>query len=224
MQCYSKDPTPNGQTSIPIRLQNPALPSLGNPVLPELVEALFLEKRRAIVVFGAPNPVEIAVRLLTSFWPDMRRTFSLCTCALAPRTLEVRSFDLLFAPETVRSRFSDWEGRRIETEARGAAERHRWASVLSHRIFRDLVPNLAEVASLKVLVNSDEEINESIFRLSLLWDELLAAAPRSPAPVLGLIDIAKSRADTASIWKVLRPVVANAIITCWRIPREQGRF
>ena len=206
-------PTNVGSVSIPIGLKVPVLPPLDNLVLSELVEALFLEKRQAIVVFGAPNPVEITVRLLTSFFPDMRSNFSLCTFSLTPRILEVRSFDLQFAPKSVRSRFSDWEGRRIETAPKKTGDRHRWTSVLTHRIFRATVPHLGNPASLKILVNPREKKNEGILRVSLLWDELYEAALKSPPAVLGLIDIANSRGDTTSIWNVLRPVVANAVIT-----------
>ena len=46
---------------------------LDDPVIDELVEALFLEERRSIVVFGTPHAEEIALRLMTALWPSMRR-------------------------------------------------------------------------------------------------------------------------------------------------------
>ena len=69
-------------------------------MLGELVEALFIEERRSIVVFDVENPWDIALRLLASFWPGMRRSFCLCTYALSPRTLRGVPFDLIFAPRT----------------------------------------------------------------------------------------------------------------------------
>ena len=60
------------------------LATVGGSVVEELVEALFLEDREAIVMFGAAHAETIALRLLTALWPRMRRTFSLCTLALAP--------------------------------------------------------------------------------------------------------------------------------------------
>ena len=107
--------------------QTPELAPVNYPALSELVEALFLEKRSAIVVFEAPSSEDVALRLLTAFWPAMRRNFSLCTFALSPRTLSGKSFDLLFAPKSARARFSDWEGRRIEISGKEVGERHRRA-------------------------------------------------------------------------------------------------
>ena len=189
------------------------LAPVDNPALAELVEALFLEKRRAIVVFGVPSPEEVALRLLTAFWPNMRRNFSLCTFALSPRTLAGESFDLLFAPKSARTRFSGWEGRRIEAEEKADGERHRWTSGLMQRIFYDPVPHLLDKDSLRALMADDDEESESVLRLSLLWDELCEKATRSPTAVLGLIDIASSRSAVASTWQVLEPAIANAITT-----------
>ena len=208
-----KGPADDKPIVLPAKLQVPELTPINSPALAELVEALFLEKRGAIVVFGAPSPEETALRLLTAFWPSMRRNFSLCTFALSPRTLAGKSFDLLFAPKSARTRFSDWEGRRIEAAEKAAAERHRWTSILTQRIFYSPVPHLLDGDSLKALVADDGEESESLLRLSLLWDELREKAIRSPTAALGLIDIASSRSAVASTWQVLEPAIANAITT-----------
>ena len=208
-----KGPTDNKPIVVPAKLQVPELAPVNSPALAELVEALFLEKRRAIVVFEAPSPEETALRLLTAFWPSMRRNFSLCTFALSPRTLAGKSFDLLFAPKSARTRFSDWEGRRIEAAEKAAAERHRWTSILTQRIFYSPVPHLLDDDSLKALVADDSEESESLLRLSLLWDELREKAIGSPTAVLGLIDIANSRSAVASTWEILEPAIAKAITT-----------
>ena len=104
-----KAPTGDEPIAVPTKPQAPALAPVNNPALAELVEALFLEKRSAIVIFEAPNPEGIALRLLIALWPGMRRNFSLCTFALSPRTLSGRSFDLLFAPKSARTHFSGLE-------------------------------------------------------------------------------------------------------------------
>lgn len=65
----------------------------------ELVEALFLEDRKPIVVFDATDPDGIILRLLAAFWPSFRRTFAASSFALSPRSLVGRSFDLVFAPK-----------------------------------------------------------------------------------------------------------------------------
>ena len=206
-----KGPSFDQPITVPTKPQGPPLAPINYPALAELVEALFLEKRSAIVVFEAPSPEGIALRLLTAFWPSMRRNFSLCTFALSPRTLSGKSFDLLFAPKSARARFSDWEGRRIETAKKGGAERHRWTSRLARRIFYSPIPHLLDADGLRDLVADDDEGSESVLRLSLLWDELREKAIESPTAVLGLIDIANSRDAVSSTWKILEPAIANAV-------------
>ena len=206
-----KGPTSDEPIAAPNKLRAPALAPVNNPELAELVEALFLEERSAIVVFEALSPKEIALRLLTAIWPGMRRNFSLCTYALSPRRLSGKSFDLLFAPESARSRFSDWEGRRIETSGNVVGARHRWTSRIVHRMFYSPIPHLLDADSGRAWVADDDEGNESVLRLSLLWDELREKAIESPTAVLGMIDIANSRDAVASTWEVLEPAIATAV-------------
>ena len=97
-----------------LSVQRVPLPSVGDQRVSEIVEALFLENRKPIVMFDVPEAEIIVERLLTAFWPGLRGGFRFCTFALAPRTLGGQAFDLLFAPKTARSRFAEWKGRRIE--------------------------------------------------------------------------------------------------------------
>ena len=206
-----KGPTSDEPIAVPNKLRAPALAPVNNPGLAELVEALFLEKRSAIVMFEALSSKDIALRLLTAFWPGLRRNFSLCTYALSPRRLSGKSFDLLFAPESARSRFSAWEGRRIETAGNSVGERHRWTSRIVQRMFYSPIPHLLDADSVSALLVDDDEGNEHVLRLSLLWDELRDKANGSPTAVLGMIDIANSRDAVASTWEVLEPAIANAV-------------
>ena len=206
-----KGPTSGEPIAVPADTQAPTLAAINNPVLIELVEALFLEKRSAVVVFDAPGSEEIALRLLTALWPGMRRRFSLCTFALSPRKLSGKSFDLLFAPKSARTHFSDWEGRRIETAARAVTERHRWTSLIVQRIFCTSVPHLLDADSIRTLVGDDDEESENVLRLCLLWEELREKAIEMPTAVLGLIDIANSCNAVVSTWEVLEPAIANAV-------------
>lgn len=204
-------PTSDEPIAVPTDLQTPTLAAINNPVLVELVEALFLERRSAIVAFDVPSPEEIALRLLTAFWPGMRRGFSLCTFALSPRKLSGKSFDLLFAPKSARTHFSDWQGRRIETAAKAVTERHRWTSLIVQRIFHSRIPHLLDADSIRTLAGDDGEGNENVLRLCLLWEELREKAIEVPTAVLGLIDIANSRNAAVSTWEVLEPTIANAV-------------
>jgi hypothetical protein len=179
--------------------------------LPELVEALFLERRRPIVVFDSPDAEAIALRLLTALWPSRRRTFATCTRCLSPRKLKGREFDLVFAPSDARSRFSDWTGRRIEAVERPPEARHRWTTGLVETIFGDGQPNLASWDKLGIL-EGDQVGDEGALRLSLMWRELEAKALSTPNAVLGMLDILNShsvRPTTAR--EYLEPLVANAV-------------
>ena len=180
-----------------------------SPLLAELVDALFLQERRPVVVFDAANPILISVRLLTAFWPAMRGEFSLCTFALSPRTLAGKSFDLVFAPETARSRFSDWEGRRIGSTARTGSGRHRWAEQIQVSVFQEEKPTLLPSRHVRALGGRQNGEDEAFLRLLMLWGDLQEKASNSPMAVLGLIDIAKSR--EALNGRLLEPEICNAM-------------
>jgi GTPase-associated protein 1, N-terminal domain type 1 len=179
--------------------------------LPELVEALFLESRRPIVVFDSPDAEAIALRVLTVLWPSRRRNFATCTRCLSPRKLKGREFDLVFAPSDARSRFSDWNGRRIDTVERALAARHRWTAGLVKTIFSDGQPSLASLDELGILDN-DQVGDEGALRLSLMWRELEAKAQSTPNAVLGMLDILNSQSvRPATAREHLEPLVANAV-------------
>ena len=182
---------------------------VSSPLLSELVEALFVKKRRPIVVFDAANPILISVRLLTAFWPAMRGEFSLCTFALSPRTLAGKPFDLVFAPDTAQSRFSDWEGRRIGPSAKTTGGHHRWAEQIRASVFQEEKPTLFPLRYARALGGLDHGGDEAFLRLLMLWGDLEEKASSSPMAVLGLVDIAKSRGALKG--ELLVPEICNAM-------------
>lgn len=190
--------------------KNVKLPIVKTSVTLELVEAIFLEKRKPTVVFDASDEILISTRLLTALWPSIRKTFSLCTFAMSPRTISGKSFDLLFSPKSARMRFSDWEGRRIEGNEKEYITRHRWARTLADMIFSSDAPNLTEIDRLGTL-SSDSNGDEASLRLALMWNELLEKAKQSPTAVLGLIDIANSQNKLELVWDVLEPIIFQAL-------------
>ena len=202
-------PVEEGVAPAPAHGRDRGLEPVRSPLLAELVESLFLRERRPVVVFGAPNPVLITLRLLTAFWPAMRREFSLCTFALSPRMVGAKSFDLVFAPETARSRFSDWEGWRIGSAARTASNRHRWADQIQASVFQSDKPTLLPSAQVRALGGDEGGEDEAFLRLLMLWGDLQEKAPKSPMAVLGLIDIARSRG--ALNGRLLEPEICNAM-------------
>jgi len=169
------------------------LPRIASKRITALVEALFLEDRKPIVLFDEMDSTLISERLLTAFWPAIRRAFSLCTLALSPRSVSGKSFDLMFAPRGARSRFSEWDGRIVETSSdREEISRHRWSALTAKHIFDDDPPSLLSLDALGIL-GVDERADESSLRLALLWNELLGKSESSPTAVLGLMDILNSR-------------------------------
>ncbi|MFM1272665.1 hypothetical protein WFM03_02735 [Yersinia enterocolitica] len=156
----------------------------------ELVEALFLEESKPIVIFDAPEPEWIALRLLFAIWPDIRQRYALSTFALSPRKIGGRDFDLVFSPANAKSRFSDWVGRRVDGRV-PQIERHKWTKLIVQRVFEEPTPNLLAKNN-STLFASKKIDNLGGLRVSLLWDELLEKLPQTPTAALGLLDITNS--------------------------------
>ena len=185
------------------------LPRTASKSITALVEALFLEDRKPIVLFGETDSTLISERLLTALWPAMRRAFSLCTLALSPRSFNGKPFDLMFAPRGARSRYSQWEGRIVDTSSdRQELSRHRWSTITAKHIFDDDPPSLLSLDALGIL-GVDERADESSLRLALLWNELLGKSESSPTAVLGLMDILNSRGKSSA--EALLPFVSVLI-------------
>ena len=158
----------------------------------ELVEALFLEERQPVVVFGATQADLILTRLLTALWPGIKRSFSVCSYALGPRMASGRPFDLIFAPKELRSRFARWEGRRIDGGGdRDRTVRHRWSVATARKLFEDPSPALSKIDTLGILAG-DSSGDESKLRLALLWNDLIDQSINSPTAILGMLDILHS--------------------------------
>jgi hypothetical protein len=167
------------------------LPHVDKSQCVELIEALFLEERKPVVVFDATDPEGIAVRLLSAIWPAFRRNISISTFALSPRTIGGHSFDLVFSPKDARSRFSGWEGRRIDAK-RPTSSRHKWTNELIKRVFEGDKPFLFG-DDIFGMLSSESDGTEADLRILLLWNELYDKLESSPSAVLGLLDIANSR-------------------------------
>lgn len=169
------------------------LPSVEVSQTVELVEALFLEERQPVAVFGGPQAELVITRLLTALWPGLKRSFSACSYALGPRPASGRAFDLIFTPKELRSRFARWDGRRIDGSGeRERSVRHRWSVATARKIFEDPLPSLSKIDTLGILAG-DSSGDESKLRLALLWNDLLDQSAESPTAVLGMLDILHSQ-------------------------------
>lgn len=175
----------------------------------ELLEALFLEDVKPVVVFDAPDPELIALRLLAALWPNIRRRYALSTFALSPRKIGGRDLDLVFAPSNAKSKFSDWPGRRVDGRS-SQIDRHRWTGAMVRRVFEEPVPRLLSDSEIDLLADRDAD-SAAALRIALLWDELLEKLDRTPTAVLGLLDIANSgMISNAAAMKSLEPRLAEA--------------
>ena len=198
------------QIPLPTTIQDS--PVVQETRLAELVEALFLESRHPVVIFDSPDAESVTLRLLMALWASRRRTFASCTWCLAPRKLKGRDFDLVFALSDVRTKFSDWNGRRIEAGTRPTNPRHRWTTELVQAIFLDSKPSLESWDDLGIL-DKDQRGDEATLRLSLMWRELEAKAETTPNAVLGMLDILTSQNVRPEIARArLQPLVKNAIL------------
>ena len=193
----------------------------------DLVHALFLEDVRPVVVFDAPEADSIAARLLVALWPTLRRGFSLCTLALEPRRLGDRDFELVFAPLSVQSRFSNEDFRRIGRRSSLPNETtHRLAAPIASQIFHSDEPSLAAPDVLGLL-DKREPIDRSAVRMILRWAELESRAKTTPTAVLGMLDIMNASGGLNSQgWDRLLPVVSVALDLAidHRSPRESWSF
>lgn len=82
----SLGPATSGQAAAPA----------AEPMASELVQALYgAPDRPVLITVGAPEQLEdLVFRVWAQQWPRLRRSFTFCTGALAPRTLSGQSFDL----------------------------------------------------------------------------------------------------------------------------------
>jgi hypothetical protein len=179
--------------------------------LEELVEALFLERRRPIVTFHSQRQELIVFKLYKALWPGLRGNFSCCTYALGPRSIGGKPFDLLFSDSDLLIRFSDLDCRRILRTNSPKVQRHRWTNDLTERIFYSEVPSLLPERTTKIFKLEDRE-SESNLRMGLLWEELLSESESSPFAILGLLDIINSQVVFArELYDDLRPRIELAI-------------
>jgi hypothetical protein len=194
--------------ALKIVAEDQPLPSIIDDRTAELVEALFLEARQPIVMFAVDDADIIIARLLTAFWPGLRRQFAACGFALGPRSLEGRSFDFLCAPKSSRLRFSDWPGRKID-ESGSRNPRHRWTEPATEQIFLSPTPSLSSFDKLGVL-QSDMQGDGGALRIVLLWNELLEKSKKSPNAALGLLDVLESQSAFAAVRSLL-PILSEAV-------------
>ncbi|MNZ21006.1 hypothetical protein D3C78_380710 [compost metagenome] len=219
-------PTETDAVRIELKEQLEArLPPAPNFGASELLEALFLEDTKPVVVFDAPDPELISLRLLTALWPDIRRRFALSTFALSPRKIGGRDLDLVFAPLNAKAKFSDWPGRRVDGRS-SQIDRHRWTGAIVRRVFEDPVPRLLSDREIYLLGDCDAD-SAAALRIVLLWDELLDKLHHTPTAALGLLDIANSgMVSNAAAVMLLEPRLAEATrqVTRSLLPQDAWNF
>ncbi len=176
----------------------------------ELVEALFLEDPRPVVVLDAVGPELIATRLLTALWPSLRRRFAISTFALSPRKIAGRDFNLVFAPKDARAKFADWSGSRVDGRSVQSG-RHRWTNTIISRVFDEQYPRLLSPAEAELVGGAgSSKDNAAALRIALLWTELASKLASTPTAALGLLDIANSgKVLDSQAFAVIEPALAT---------------
>ncbi|MBZ9772508.1 hypothetical protein [Mesorhizobium sp. CO1-1-8] len=177
----------------------------------DLLEALFLEEARPVVVLDAVDPDLIATRLLTALWPSLRRRFAVSTFALSPRKVAGRDFDLVFAPKDARAKFADWNGRRVDGRSVQGG-RHPWTEAIMSRVFEQAHPRLLSATEVGLVGGADPDIdNAAALRIAMMWEELVAKLHTTPTAALGLLDIANSGKVRDSLaLDAIEPALADA--------------
>lgn len=186
----------------------PPAPGFGGS---ELLEALFLEEAKPVVVLDAVDPDLIATRLLTALWPSLRRRFAVSTFALSPRKVARRDFDLVFAPKDARAKFADWNGRKVDGRS-AQGSRHPWTSSIVSRVFDQAYPRLLSDREVGLVGGDDPNIdNAAVLRIAMLWDELVGKLDTTPTAALGLLDIANSgKVRDSRALEAIEPSLADA--------------
>ncbi len=168
------------------------LPPLASFDPDELLEAMFLEDPKPIVLFDASDPDLLATRLLTAFWPQLRASYAFSTFALSPRKIGGRFFDLVLAPADARARFVDWPGRRLDART-SSRQRHRWTESLVTRVFENPTPELLGDRERRFLANAPTPA--AGLRMALRWQELQDGLVETPTNILGLLDLVITARD-----------------------------
>ena len=162
--------------------------AVNEPLGNSFTQRYFGEGLTPLVWFGALDPELAAWCVIQALWPTLRARFACCTLALQPRALDERPFDLLFAPLSAYSRFSDFardhvvDSRAPSNVGGTESQFQSW----SDRIFKGSDSGLSR----RVRELSFElEPHPIAIRRVLLYLELEARASNSPTAVLGALDL-----------------------------------
>ena len=185
-------------------------PHVSDPALAPLIEAMFLERAASIAAFGFKRTEVIGGRLLEALWPSRRATFAMCTHSMGPRSLIDRDFDLVFAPESARSRFAKWDGRKVSSSAANTDARHDWTDQIRKRVFDDARPSLEDLDEIGVFEGNSGSDGSSL-RLALRWSELKQKAATTPTSLLGMLDILGSLGRAPSSVPALRSLIIESV-------------
>ena len=155
----------------------------------------FCEGKRPLVWFIQERTEEILWHILRGLWPRLRASFSACTFSLQQRTLEDRSFDLMFSPPTVSSRFLNMQPDSfIDTDLRWSAhDVDRKDSVWCQQWVKQLFtpsPRWNPPGGHDLWMELDED--PTAIRRLLLLDQILKEGDPPPHALVGAIDLIES--------------------------------
>ena len=170
---------------------------------------------RPIIWFDTDQSEILLWRLLEHLWPRLRSIFSSCTYSLQPRTLEDGPFDLLFAPNTVYSRFTKLSAEHLieaGTKESISGSDESWCQRLALDFFSSTPNSLLKEKELP-LWNELAEDPTSVRKLSLIH-ELRLQSFHSPVAGVGAIDVVESLAREPELALGLkRQIFSDAILS-----------
>jgi len=162
--------------------------SIHDPHCDDFIAKFFGEGIRPLVWFGVRESEAYVLRIAASLWPSIRRGFACCSCALQPRALDERPFDLMFAPAAARSRFVELQATNIVS---ADAELHPSKPTLEPwaREWRDIVfegdTRDQHLASLAAGLDATPTAIRKVF----LFVELQERAASVPLAAIGALDV-----------------------------------
>ncbi|MFH2000917.1 MAG: hypothetical protein ABIK28_14645 [Planctomycetota bacterium] len=151
----------------------------------DFVGRYFGEGIRPIIWFDQSDAHAKLWTIITGLWPALRRSFSACTLCLQPRSLQDRSFDVMFAPRAASSRFS-----RLGADhfiASSPLAREPWQIEFAMQLFGGKI-----VDQDSKLLTSALDDNPSSIRKIFLFRELWTRSSEKPTAAIGAFDLLES--------------------------------
>lgn len=166
------------------------------------VKSYFEDNCKPVIWFKSVDCENYALAIIRALWPSLRQTFACCTFSLAGRELKNRSFDLLFAPEELYSKFHKYNRANLiidsepkisldETSEHTTEVLGKWAIA----IFAHNSESAIDQESFFQTILPPEPTN---YKYLQLFRQLAHRLSESPTAMLGLLDLIEAVAPESN--------------------------